>query len=127
AAASGRDREEYKNQLYRVKRRTFGHGPAGRHANFPVHYRAWWRAPTSARLADTAERWAKSYGYSAKRNEGFRNFIREIVKPSARGLAKNGEEVFMELRPRASLMPGEYAIIGEDLTRVVSFRIVGPN
>lgn len=30
----------------------------------------------------------------------------------------------MELRPRISLMPGEYAIIGEDLTRVVSFRIV---
>jgi hypothetical protein len=31
----------------------------------------------------------------------------------------------MELRPRTSLMPGEYAIIGEDLDRVVSFRVAG--
>jgi hypothetical protein len=58
--------------------------------------------------------------------KGFAISSEEIVKPSARGLAKNGEEVFMELRPRASLMPGEYAIIGEDLTRVVSFRVAGP-
>jgi hypothetical protein len=58
--------------------------------------------------------------------KGFAISSEEIVKPSARGLAKNGEEVFMELRPRASLMPGEYAIIGEDLNRVVSFRVAGP-
>lgn len=61
--------------------------------------------------------------------KGFKGFAissEEIVKPAARGLAKNGEEVFMELRPRASLMPGEYAIIGEDLNRVVSFRVAGP-
>jgi hypothetical protein len=48
----------------------------------------------------------------------------EIVRPIPRGLAKNGDEVFMELRPRASLMPGEYAIIGNDLTRVATFRVV---
>lgn len=58
--------------------------------------------------------------------KGFAISSEEIVKPVARGLAKNGEEVFMELRPRGSLMPGEYAIIGEDLNRVVSFRVVGP-
>jgi len=58
--------------------------------------------------------------------KGFAISSEEIVKPFARGLAKNGEEVFMELRPRASLMPGEYAIIGEDLTRVATFRVVGP-
>jgi hypothetical protein len=57
--------------------------------------------------------------------KGFAISSEEIVKPAARGLAKNGEEVFMELRPRASLMPGEYAIIGEDPSRVVSFRVVG--
>ena len=56
--------------------------------------------------------------------KGFAISSTEIVRPSARALAKNGEEVFMELRPRVSLMPGEYAIIGEDLTRVVSFRVV---
>jgi hypothetical protein len=48
----------------------------------------------------------------------------EIVRPIPRGLAKNGDEVFMELRPRVSLMPGEYAIIGNDLTRVATFRVV---
>ncbi len=57
---------------------------------------------------------------------GFAISSEEIVKPAVRGLAKNGEEVFMELRPRVSLMPGEYAIIGEDLNRVVSFRVIGP-
>ena len=56
--------------------------------------------------------------------KGFAISSEEIVKPEARGLAKNGEEVFMELRPRVSLMPGEYAIIGEDLTRTVTFRVV---
>jgi hypothetical protein len=62
-----------------------------------------------------------------KGRKGFAISTAEIIKPAARGLAKNGEEVFMELRPRVSLMPGEYAIIGEDLTRVVSFRVIGPS
>ena len=56
--------------------------------------------------------------------KGFAISSEEIVKLRARGLAKDGEEVFMELRPRVSLMPGEYAIIGEDLTRTVTFRVV---
>src|SRR5436853_4189266 len=47
----------------------------------------------------------------------------QIVKPAVRGLTKNGDEVFMELRPRVSLMPGEYAIIGGDLNRVATFRV----
>lgn len=55
--------------------------------------------------------------------KGFAISSDQIVKPSARGLAKNGEEVFMELRPRVSLMPGEYAIIGGDLARVATFRV----
>jgi hypothetical protein len=55
---------------------------------------------------------------------GFAISSSEIVKPIPRGLAKNGDEVFMELRPRISLMPGEYAIIGNDLTRVATFRVV---
>ena len=55
---------------------------------------------------------------------GFAIVTSEIVRPVPHGLAKNGDEVFMELRPRASLMPGEYAIIGNDLTRVATFRVV---
>lgn len=48
----------------------------------------------------------------------------EIIKPTIRVLAKEGEQVFMELRPRTSLMPGEYAIIGDDLTRIATFRVL---
>ena len=55
---------------------------------------------------------------------GFAISAEEIIKPTARGLAKEGDVVFMELRPRVSLMPGEYAIIGGDLTRVATFRVV---
>jgi hypothetical protein len=55
---------------------------------------------------------------------GFAVSSEEIVRPIPRGLAKNGDEVFMELRPRISLMPGEYAIIGNDLTHVATFRVL---
>lgn len=48
-----------------------------------------------------------------------------IIKPTVRVLAQlDGDRVFMELRPRSSLIAGEYAIIGDDLTRIVTFRIV---
>lgn len=47
----------------------------------------------------------------------------EIVKPTIRVLANLGDDVFIELRPRTSLVPGEYAIIGDDLTRVATFRV----
>jgi hypothetical protein len=47
----------------------------------------------------------------------------EIVKPTIRVLANLGDEVFIELRPRTSLVPGEYAIIGDDLKRVATFRV----
>ena len=48
------------------------------------------------------------------------------MKPSIRVLAKDGDQVFMEFRPRTSLMPGEYAIIGDDLTRIATFRVLVP-
>ena len=54
---------------------------------------------------------------------GFAISSDQIVKPAVRGLSKNGDEVFMELRPRVSLMPGEYAIIVSDLNRVATFRV----
>jgi hypothetical protein len=59
-----------------------------------------------------------------KGREGFAISSAEIVRPIPRGLARTGDEVFMELRPRVSLMPGEYAIIGNDLARVATFRVV---
>ena len=48
----------------------------------------------------------------------------EIIKPTVRGLVKEGDLVFMEVRPRVSLMPGEYAIIGDDLARIATFRVM---
>ena len=55
---------------------------------------------------------------------GFAIASEEIVKPSVRVLARlEGDEIFMEGRPRASLAPGEYAIIGGDLTRIATFRV----
>ena len=54
---------------------------------------------------------------------GFAIDSAQIVKPAVRVLAKSGDEVFMEIRPRISLEPGEYAIIGDDLTRIATFRV----
>lgn len=55
---------------------------------------------------------------------GFAISSEEIVKPSIRVLAKDGDQVFMEFRPRTSLMTGEYAIIGDDLTHIATFRVL---
>ena len=55
---------------------------------------------------------------------GFAISSEEIIKPTVRGLRKDGDLVFMEVRPRTSLMPGEYAIIGDDLARIATFRVV---
>jgi hypothetical protein len=57
---------------------------------------------------------------------GFAISSEEIIKPTVRGLMKDGDLVFMEVRPRTSLMPGEYAIIGDDLARIATFRVVSP-
>ena len=55
---------------------------------------------------------------------GFAIASEQIVKPSVRVLARlEGDNIFMEGRPRASLAPGEYAIIGDDLTRIATFRV----
>lgn len=58
---------------------------------------------------------------------GFAISSEEIVKPTIRVLASFGDEVFMELRPRTSLVPGEYAIIGDDLNRIATFRVAPDN
>ena len=55
---------------------------------------------------------------------GFAISSEEIIKPTVRGLVKDGDLVFMEVRPRNSLMPGEYAIIGDDLARIATFRVL---
>jgi len=55
---------------------------------------------------------------------GFAISSEEIIKPTVRGLVKEGDLVFMEVRPRTSLMPGEYAIIGDDLARIATFRVM---
>jgi hypothetical protein len=57
---------------------------------------------------------------------GFAISSDEIVKPTVRALMKEGDLVFMEVRPRTSLVPGEYAIIGDDLAHIATFRVTAP-
>jgi hypothetical protein len=47
----------------------------------------------------------------------------EIVKPRYRVLGREGGQVYMEIRPREALLPGEYAIVGTDLQRIATFRV----
>lgn len=47
----------------------------------------------------------------------------EIVKPHYRVLRRGGGTMYMEVWGRESLLPGEYAFIGPDLTRVATFRV----
>lgn len=63
---------------------------------------------------------------AAVAQKGMRGFAiasEQIVKPTIRVLVQAGDMVFMEVRPRASLVPGEYAIIGDDLARIATFRV----
>ena len=55
--------------------------------------------------------------------KGFAIYSEEIVKPHYRVLSHAGGALYMEIRPRESLAPGEYAIIGSDLERIATFRI----
>lgn len=64
---------------------------------------------------------------SAMAQKGYKGFAidsEEIVKPHYRVLTREGGMQFVEVRPREPLMLGEYAIIGTDLQRIATFRIV---
>ena len=82
----------------------------GEHPPFLV-----WLTPHRAarRVTAIAQRGMAGFGISSE----------EIIKVSIRVLAKDGDQVFMEVWPRTSLAPGEYAIIGDDLARVATFRV----
>jgi hypothetical protein len=47
----------------------------------------------------------------------------EIVKPHYRVLGQEGGLAFMEITPRSPLVPGEYAIMGRDLSKVATFTV----
>jgi hypothetical protein len=55
--------------------------------------------------------------------KGFAIASEDIVKPSYRVIRREGGMQFLEIRAREPLAPGEYAIIGTDLQRVVTFRV----
>jgi hypothetical protein len=56
--------------------------------------------------------------------KGFAIYSEEIVKPHYRVLSRADGMLYMEISPRESLTPGEYAIIGTDLQRIATFRVV---
>lgn len=55
--------------------------------------------------------------------KGFGIYSEEIVKPHYRVISRSAGALFMEIRPRQSLAPGEYAIIGSDLKRIATFGV----
>lgn len=63
---------------------------------------------------------------TALAQKGFKGFAIDsafIIKPHYRVLGSRDGLLYMEIRPREMLLPGEYAIIGTDLRRVATFRI----
>ena len=90
----------------------FTSGRQGMHPPFLV-----WLAPHRGARRVTA--------ITQKGTRGFAVDSEAIIKPTIRVLARlDGDQVFVEVRPRSSLIAGEYAIIGDDLTRIATFRIV---
>jgi hypothetical protein len=67
---------------------------------------------------------------TAMTQKGLRGYAiasEEIVKPRYRVLGRDAGMVYMEIRPREPLLPGEYAIVGTDLQRIASFRTGPPS
>ena len=54
---------------------------------------------------------------------GFAIASPEIIRPRYLTLAREGGMQFLEVTAREALMPGEFAFIGSDLTRIATFRI----
>jgi len=64
---------------------------------------------------------------TAMAQKGYKGFAidsEEIVKPHYRVLKREGGTQFVEFRPREPLLYGEYAIIGADLGRIATFRVM---
>ncbi len=83
------------------------------------------RPPYLVRL--TEKRGARRVTALAQKGlRGFAIATEEIVFPRYRVLTRTDGMLFMEIRARDLLMDGEYALIGSDLTRTATFRIVSP-
>lgn len=72
----------------------------------------------------TTRRGARRVTATAQRGQrGFAILSDEIVKPAYRVLSHEGDMLFMEIRSRQPLLPGEYAFVGADLQRIATFRV----
>jgi hypothetical protein len=79
-------------------------------------------APFLVRLTPHGK--ARRFGAAAQRGmRGFAVMSEDIVKPNYRVLSHIGGMIFMEVRAREPLAPGEYAFVGLDLRRVATFRV----
>lgn len=54
---------------------------------------------------------------------GFAIASEEIIKPHYRVLGRDGGMIYMEVWGREPLLPGEYAFIGSDMTRLATFSL----
>lgn len=64
---------------------------------------------------------------SQKGLKGFAVNTGDIIKPHYRVLSHVEDTLYMEITPRESLPPGEYAIIGTSLQRIATFHIATPS
>jgi hypothetical protein len=72
----------------------------------------------------TVKRGARRVTAIAERGRpGYAIASEEIVKPHYRVMANAQGRLFMEIHPRDPLVPGEYAIMGSDLSRVATFSV----
>jgi hypothetical protein len=60
-----------------------------------------------------------------KGQRGYAISSEEIIMPHYRVLGREGGMLYMELRARQPLVPGEYALIGSDLARIATFHVAG--
>ena len=72
----------------------------------------------------TTKKKTRRAGATAQKGlSGFGVPAEEIIKPRLLVLGREDGMLFMEVRPREPLLPGEYAFVGADLSRIATFRI----
>ncbi len=73
------------------------------------------------------KRSVRRVGVMAQRGQrGFAIASSEIVKPHYRVLSREGGMIYMEVWGREPLLPGEYAFIGSDMARILTFSLQAP-
>lgn len=79
--------------------------------------------PFLVRLTTTKRGVRRALVTTERGERGFAYESGQIIKPLYTVQAHDGGMYFMEVRGRTALLPGEYAFIGADLSRLATFRV----